>query len=281
MIKNQPYTYLIGWSKYDTWYYGVRYSKDCHPDDLWVTYFTSSKMVKNFYIKNGEPDVIQIRKLFSSVKLAQQWEVTVLKRMKVVESKQWLNQNDRLAPPVLAGDKNPSRRKDLREKMNIGISNAWTDERRKQQSERWSGENNPMFGTDQSGENNPTFGMIPWNKGLQMPETVCQKLSDAWTPERKAKHSKNQTGEKNHMFGKEQTVEHRQKNSDAHAGGNNAMYGLLGEDHPAFGTKRKRVICEYCGENVAVNTYGRNHGNKCKMYSYEMPLAQGVKFEVD
>lgn len=28
-VDNQPYTYLIGWSKLNKWYYGVRYSKKC------------------------------------------------------------------------------------------------------------------------------------------------------------------------------------------------------------------------------------------------------------
>ena len=264
-MKNRPYTYLIGWTEYNVWYYGVKYSKDCHPDGLWIKYFTSSEGVKSFRADHGDPDIIQIRKIFTTVEQAREWEVKVLRRMHVVENDKWLNKNDRLAPPILSGDNNPSRRSDLRQKINEGISRAWTPERRKQQSERWSGENNPMFGVDQFGENNPMFGAIPWNKDQKLLKSICQKMSDAWTPERKARHSENQTGEKNHMFGKKQTTEHRQKNSDANAGENNAMYGLLGEDHPAFGIKRKRVICEYCGEDVAVNIYGRNHGDKCKM----------------
>jgi len=41
--SNLPYTYLIGWSNLNTWYYGRRTSKNCHPSDLWQKYFTSSK----------------------------------------------------------------------------------------------------------------------------------------------------------------------------------------------------------------------------------------------
>ena len=41
-----PYTYLIGWSNLGKWYYGVQYGKGVHPDNLWVTYFTSSSVVK-------------------------------------------------------------------------------------------------------------------------------------------------------------------------------------------------------------------------------------------
>jgi hypothetical protein len=41
-----PYTYLIGWSHLNKWYYGRRTAKGCHPSELWVKYFTSSKSVK-------------------------------------------------------------------------------------------------------------------------------------------------------------------------------------------------------------------------------------------
>jgi uncharacterized CHY-type Zn-finger protein len=31
--------------------------------------------------------------------------------------------------------------------------------------------------------------------------------------------------------------------------------------------KRKRVVCEFCGKEIAVNNYYRFHGLKCKHYS--------------
>ena len=43
MTIYKPYTYLIGWTNYDMWYYGVRYTKDADPNELWKKYFTSSK----------------------------------------------------------------------------------------------------------------------------------------------------------------------------------------------------------------------------------------------
>jgi hypothetical protein len=88
-----PYTYLIGWSDLDKWYYGVRYSKSAHPDDLWVTYFTSSKYVKDFVSEFGSPDVIQIRKIFNNPQKARIWESTVLKRINAVASDKFLNKS--------------------------------------------------------------------------------------------------------------------------------------------------------------------------------------------
>ena len=61
-MPSTPYTYLLGWSEHNTWYYGVRYAKGCHPSDIWKKYFTSSKHVKNFVKMHGDPDVIEDRK---------------------------------------------------------------------------------------------------------------------------------------------------------------------------------------------------------------------------
>jgi hypothetical protein len=87
------YTYLIGWSKEDIWYYGVRYAKKSKPEDLFTTYFTSSKYVWECVKKYGLPDIIQIRKLFVKTKKALLWEQKVLRRMKVLGHTRWLNKN--------------------------------------------------------------------------------------------------------------------------------------------------------------------------------------------
>jgi hypothetical protein len=91
MSSYLPYTYLIGWSDHNKWYYGVRYSKKCNPNDLWKKYFTSSKIVKAFAKKHGRPDVIQIRKTFNDGKSAVLWEQKVLKRMNVEKDSKFLN----------------------------------------------------------------------------------------------------------------------------------------------------------------------------------------------
>ena len=91
------YTYLIGWTKHNKWYYGVRFSKKSRPGELWVTYFTSSKYVKEFAALNGDPDVIQIRKKFIEKTKAITWESKVLKRMDVVHNSIWLNKTNNKA----------------------------------------------------------------------------------------------------------------------------------------------------------------------------------------
>ena len=97
MIIYIPYTYLIGWSKYNIWYYGVRYAKGCQPSDLWTSYFTSSKLVKKTRAEYGEPDIIQIRKTFTNENNARIWETKVLRRLKVVLREDFINQTDNIA----------------------------------------------------------------------------------------------------------------------------------------------------------------------------------------
>lgn len=61
---------------------------------MWVTYFTSSKKVKNFRCENGEPDIIEIRRTFSNRDKAIEWEKNVLIRMNLKEDSRFLNQTN-------------------------------------------------------------------------------------------------------------------------------------------------------------------------------------------
>lgn len=88
---NVPYTYIIGWSKYNKFYYGRRTSNKCNPSDLWKTYFTSSKYVKEFRIKYGEPDIIQIRKTFATNEDCCKWESKLLKKIDAEKNNNFLN----------------------------------------------------------------------------------------------------------------------------------------------------------------------------------------------
>lgn len=92
-----PYTYLIGWSNSNMFYYGVRYARGCSPNDLWDTYFTSSKHVKAFRKKHGEPDIIQIRKTFDCKEKAILWEGKVLQKLDVASRKDFLNHRNVMA----------------------------------------------------------------------------------------------------------------------------------------------------------------------------------------
>lgn len=91
-METIPYTYLIGWSKHNKWYYGVRYRRGCNPSDLWNPYKTSSRYVHEFVKMYGDPDIIQVRKTFNESKSAHLYEQRVLNRLNVLSSDKWLNQ---------------------------------------------------------------------------------------------------------------------------------------------------------------------------------------------
>ena len=103
---SKPYTYLIGWSKHQKFYYGVRFARNCAPEDLWTTYFTSSKTVQQFRKECGDPDIIQIRKTFRNVDDARLWEERLLKRIDAARRSDFLNKaNGKAIPPELASHK--------------------------------------------------------------------------------------------------------------------------------------------------------------------------------
>jgi hypothetical protein len=162
-----PYTYLIGWSHLDLWYYGSRYASDCHPDDLWKTYFTSSKNVKEIRKKYGEPDIIEIRKTFSTSEQARLWEIAVIRRLKIVKDKRWLNKrnpgglgafiNKIGSIPWNKGRKGVQKnswkgktgRYSEEHRLNLAYKSSKeykSDDTRRKHSETVSGEGNPCYG---------------------------------------------------------------------------------------------------------------------------------------
>ena len=86
-----PYTYYIGWSTLDKWYYGVRFAKNCNPSEFWKKYFTSSKEVMLLREKFGEPDVIRLDKTFNDANQAREYEHSVLKFLNADKNDKWLN----------------------------------------------------------------------------------------------------------------------------------------------------------------------------------------------
>ena len=86
------YTYLIGWSQQGKFYYGCQFGKKSNPDNLWKTYFTSSRHVKAFRAEHGEPDIIEVRKIFGGDGTAcRKWEERVLTKIVNRRDGMWLN----------------------------------------------------------------------------------------------------------------------------------------------------------------------------------------------
>lgn len=93
-IYTLPYTYLIGWSNLDLYYYGRRTARGCHPSDLFETYFTSSDEVDSHISEYGQPDIVSIRRTFDTVEECCRWECTVLRRLDAKNNDRYLNKTN-------------------------------------------------------------------------------------------------------------------------------------------------------------------------------------------
>lgn len=96
-LKNQttPFTYYVENHTTGLKYYGVRYAKGCHPSDLWQTYFTSSRVIKNLLIQYGKGDfTVKVRRTFESKEEAIEWEARVLTRIDASRSPNWINRTN-------------------------------------------------------------------------------------------------------------------------------------------------------------------------------------------
>lgn len=103
----QPFTYLVTFLPTGQRYYGVRTKKGCQPSDLWTSYFTSSKTVRQLIEQHGKDAfTFEIRRIFKDSQSAILWEHRVLSRLNAAKNMSWLNQNngDRKFLPKLQHD---------------------------------------------------------------------------------------------------------------------------------------------------------------------------------
>jgi hypothetical protein len=128
-----PYTYFIGWSKLNKWYYGVEYGVKktpfANPINLWKSYFTSSNIVLYFRRTYGEPDVVEVRKTFSNGSIIEKmeqaiaWEKRVLSKICISDEK-WLNGR-------IGGDVTPIANKKIA-RIRYNVDNVFQSEEIKQ-----------------------------------------------------------------------------------------------------------------------------------------------------
>ncbi len=193
----QPYTYLIGWTVQHKFYYGVRYAKNCSPKDLWSKYFTSSKEVAAMKTAHGDPDIIQIRKVFLTKEHARLWENKVLRRLKVVSREDFLNKSDAPAPPI-----------NNRVMSEITKTKIGTVHKGKPKSE----EHKQKIREARAKQVNT-------RKGQRATEETKQKIREARakqviTDETRSKMSASRKGEKHWTYGKSRSEETKQKISN-------------------------------------------------------------------
>jgi hypothetical protein len=150
-----PYTYLITHIPSNVKYYGVRYSKNSSPDDLGVSYFSSSKVIKKLIQTEGvQHFTFEVRKVFNTKEKAVEWEHKFLTKINAAQSEQWFNKHnggskilnkggyklDSYTRLKMKKPKSESHKIKLQIHLNkVRTVPEWSDERRKTQSEKMKG----------------------------------------------------------------------------------------------------------------------------------------------
>ena len=219
-------------------YYGVRYAKNCHPSELFVTYFTSSKYVTDYIRTNGMPDIVEIRKTFGEhqVSEAREYEHRVLKR--IVGRPMWLNKTHNKSRPPLYGKDNPSTKSENKAKISAGTklnTPRGDDHPRRKNPEKWDHLSEIFSGRDNW-----------WSRG---------DLNAMKDPEKRAKCLASLLrGEQHPNFGKtheeifgEKSLEYKKATSIRFKG-----------------KPKEKVTCPHCGKVGGKNVMGLWHFDNCK-----------------
>lgn len=87
-----PFTYVVTHIPSGKKYYGSRYALHCKPEDLWTTYFTSSRDVKKLIETDGQRAFrVEIRKIFNNVIACRRWETRFLNKIHASTNDAWIN----------------------------------------------------------------------------------------------------------------------------------------------------------------------------------------------
>jgi hypothetical protein len=90
-----PYTYHLYHVPTGQHYYGARYKKDCSPNDLWTTYFSSSPVVHSLIEQYGKDSFIpKVRRTFNTSEEAVLWESKFLQKIDAQHNNKWLNRHN-------------------------------------------------------------------------------------------------------------------------------------------------------------------------------------------
>ena len=253
----KPYTYLIKHKPTGQVYYGFRGANTVAPEeDLWQKYFTSSKRVQQLIEETSVDSFdVEIRRTFDTQEQAVAWETKVLRRMRVLESNKWLNQN--IAGYIIPSEESCKKISDFHKdrpkteehkqklsksqkgKPKINSKNQ-TLEYKEKMSALKKGDKNAMYGKHHSKETRRKIGEANKANGHMLGDNNPMRKVE-WTDERK-QHMKNIRANRGPW-----TQEQKEK-----------MAAKL------RGQKREKKYCPHCDRMIAVGWYNR-HGDNCKM----------------
>lgn len=233
----QPYTYYLYHNPTGKRYYGVRTAKDCHPDELWKTYFSTSKVVKSLREQYGDNSFYyEVRKLFDTPKEALEWETKFLMRIDAANREDWLNRHN-------GGNKFNTTGKRA---WNAGKTHSESTRRKiSERRKKYFGEKHPMFGKNHT-------------------KMTRQKMSA---------NKKRMYAEQNHFYGKKHTEEVKRFISENNKGRPSPRKGIVLSDEQkkkqSLAMKRKpKLTCPYCNKIGFISGMKRYHFNNCKLKTF-------------
>ena len=95
-----PFTYYLYHNPTRKHYYGARWAKNCGPDTLWNSYFSSCRDIHELIKQYGVDSFnVRVMRVFNTGEEARMWEHKFIKRVKAVESDEWINRSNG-QPPV-------------------------------------------------------------------------------------------------------------------------------------------------------------------------------------
>jgi hypothetical protein len=138
------------------------------------------------------------------------------------------------------------------------------------QSQRVSGENNPMWGKTQSEKARALISQK--NTGKKLTEEQIAKQIAAQTGRKRKlfsqewldNMSKSKQGENNPNFGKKTSDKTRELQREKAIGRKQSAETVQKKADAVRGSKREKKLCPHCDQQIAVNTYPRFHGDKCR-----------------
>jgi len=91
----KPFSYVLTHKPSGKRYYGIRISKNADPSQLWISYFSSSKIIKKMIEDEGkEVFSYQVRRVFETREGALRWETKFLTKIKAKDNPLWLNRHN-------------------------------------------------------------------------------------------------------------------------------------------------------------------------------------------
>lgn len=143
------------------------------------------------------------------------------------------------------------------------------------QSQKVSGENNPMYGEkfyrSEDGKKRQSEAISGDRNGSKQ-DHARKKITDSklgkkrapFSDEWREKMSKSKQGENNNRYGVEVLDSTRQKMREKAIGRTQSAETVQKKADAVRGSKREKKLCPHCNQQIAVNTYPRFHGLKCK-----------------